>query len=411
MPHTASPSFYSKSTKLKAFFLAAFGTIVEYYDYALYGFCAHHIAQTFFPNDDPAVSLIKTFGAYALGSLAKPLGSVVIGWIGDIYGRKKALRLSMLGIAFPTLILSCIPGHDDLGWIAPFILILCRFAQGFFITGEYDGVRVLIYETMGRDRPFLINNLVGLGAFIGIFLASFAASLLAPINWRWPFWIGGVAGIFVMLSRHALIESEDFLTKEPQQESPFQRHHLRPFLATLLHCGCVGGGYSIFFVYLSSHLSAGLNILSPQEANWMVTQILSCYIPCLIMGAMLADRFGGRTVLRFSVISALFFCQTLIWGDFSIAKLYPLAMALGVMHAPGYVLLLRQFPIAVRYRCTSLGHAMGSMLFSGTAPLTCTYLFQITGWTTIPFMYLTALTILASISVALIQNNRLAKSP
>ncbi len=404
MIQTISPIIYSPATKLKAFLIAAFGTIVEYYDYALYGFCASYIAQAFFPTDDPAVSLIKTFGAYAIGSLAKPLGSLLFGWIGDKYGRKYALRWSMLGIALPTFILSLTPGYEAWGWMAPATLILCRFAQGFFISGEYDGVRVFIFETMGRERTYLVNGLVGLAAFIGIFLSSFAASILAPIHWRLPFWLGAGAGLLVLLSRRSLIESEDYLQTKPKLESPLCWQYFKSFVATIILCGCVGGSYQILFVYLSSHLSSALHLLTPQEASWLTTQLLSCYLPSLLLGAMLADYFNGEIILRSAISIVFILCLSILIGEFSVTKLYPLAMALGIMHAPGYVLLLKQFPIAVRYRCVSLGHALGSMICSGTAPLVCTTIWYQTEFSLAPILYMAALTFLSSTSLILMKN-------
>jgi hypothetical protein len=247
---------------------------------------------------------------------------------------------------------------------------------------------------------------VGLAAFMGIFFASFGASLLATIHWRLPFYIGGFAGLCVLLSRRSLIESEDYQIHSAKDEKKISlklKGLLRPFLAAILLCGSVGGGYHIFFVYLSSHFSSSIHILSPSESSWMTTQLLSCYIPSLLLGASLADRFKAIPILSIGALTVFLICLSLLSHEIIVWKLYPLAIALGILHAPGYVLLLQQFPLNVRYRCVSLSHALGSMMFSGTAPLICTFLWQTTSFPTIPFLYLTFLTLLTGLSILLLR--------
>jgi MFS transporter, MHS family, proline/betaine transporter len=405
--HSVTISPYSVTTKLKAFLFAILGTVVEYYDYALYGFCASHISRAFFPNYDPTVSLIHTFSIFALGSLAKPLGSLLFGWIGDMRGRKHALKWSMTGIAIPTLIIALVPDYTAIGWYAPLILVISRFTQGFFVSGEFDGVRVFVYETLGKKRPYLANSMVGLAAYVGIFLASFFSALYATSHWRFPFLLGGIAGLIVMLLRRYIIESEDYLHTQTSTSFAFQKWLLKPFIATILLCGAVGGSYHIFFVYLNTHLSSILYLLSPGEASWVNTLLLACYIPGVVMSSWSADYYGPFRTLWPALLLVFISGLSLIFLDFSLWKLYPLASALGFLHGPIYVLLLKQFPLKARYRCIGLGHSLGSMLFSGSAPLLCTKLWQLTAFAFAPIIYLLILAILIFIGLLLIKPERI----
>src|SRR5690242_6766707 len=117
------------------FFSAIFGTILEYYDYALYGFYASQLATAFFPNTDPTVALLQTYGVFLVGSFAKPLGAIIFGTLGDRYGRAMALKMSMIGMALPTLCIGLLPEYSTVGWWAPFLLLMCRMIQGIFVSG------------------------------------------------------------------------------------------------------------------------------------------------------------------------------------------------------------------------------------------------------------------------------------
>lgn len=167
----------------RLFFLSIAGTVLEYFDYALYEFYASILATAFFPYENSAVALLKTYGVFVVGSFSKPLGA--FGSIGDRYGRAVALKISMIGIALPTLCIGFLPEYKSIGGWAPLGLLLCRMLQGIFVSGESDGVRIFIHEWIGKERPCLVNSLSSLACCIGIFLASWAATLTD--HWRIPY--------------------------------------------------------------------------------------------------------------------------------------------------------------------------------------------------------------------------------
>ncbi|MCG8548151.1 MAG: MFS transporter, partial [Alphaproteobacteria bacterium] len=130
----AAPATLSKRGRI--ILAGLVGNTMEWYDFAVYGYFATVIGQQFFPSSDPAVSLIAAFGAFAAGFLIRPLGGLVFGRIGDLIGRKRALLLSMLAMALPTVIIGCLPTYETIGIAAPILIVLLRLIQGLSVGGE-----------------------------------------------------------------------------------------------------------------------------------------------------------------------------------------------------------------------------------------------------------------------------------
>lgn len=344
--------------------LSLFGTILEYYDYALYGFCAGFLADRFFPNLSPEWALIQTYLLFCAGSVAKPLGALIFGWIGDMRGRCPALRYSMIGIIFPTFTIAFMP-NDLPSQLAMAIILFSRLLQGIFIAGESDGVRVRLFES--GQNPYLLNAAAGISCYIGIFIASQSAHFakLHPDYWRFPFILGGCFGMVLFFARRHITESPNFIPSD----TALIRPHYQGLFSTILLCGAVGGTYHLFFVYQPTYWSMILGILTPEAAQNLINQALLIYIPSLWLAAVCAERFGGARVILFGSFISLSLAPLL--GPTLI--IYPMSIALAAMHSPGFVLLMQQFPATSRYRHISFGHAVGSLLFSGTAPLLASY--------------------------------------
>lgn len=355
--------------------LALFGTMLEYYDYALYGFCAGILAQQLFPQLDASGALIQTYLLFCAGSLAKPLGSLLFGWIGDLYGRRLALRWSMLGIVLPTLAIVALPpglGNN----LAMTVVLGARIFQGIFIAGESDGVRIRLYEDPLQNKyPFISNAVIGLSCYIGIFLASQGATIAKqfPNYWRVPFLIGGILGICLILARRHITESPNF--KKP--ETLWGQPNYRGLLATIMICGAVGGTYHLFFVYQPTYWASILSITSATQAQLVVTACLACYIPGLLLAAYLCEKYRPEWVLISGIVTTLLLIPFMTVSTLpNLFILCLISSSLSFMHSPGYVLLMGQFPMASRYRHISLGHSLGSLLMSGTAPLLASCLWQ-----------------------------------
>src|SRR5262252_2288302 len=200
-------------TKMRRVIVAGMiGNVLEWYDFAVYGFFAAAIGQEFFPHQDRVAQLLSAFGIFALGYLMRPLGGAVTGHIGDRFGRRAALTFSVAAMAIPTFLIGLLPGYGTLGLLAPIALTLLRMVQGLSVGGEYTSSMVFLVEQAPDGRRGLMGALISCGASGGILLGSavgagFAAGMsvtaLDAWGWRIPFLLGlvvGTAGYF--LRRH-----------------------------------------------------------------------------------------------------------------------------------------------------------------------------------------------------------------
>lgn len=386
---TAGQQYYS-FLKLRQLLFCVLGTVVEYYDYALYGFAAAVLAHNFFPQEDGLQSLMKTYGIFAAGSFAKPLGALIFGYIGDIHGRKAALRWSMLGVIIPTTVIGLLPTYQEWGMVSAYVLLTCRLTQGMFVAGESDGIRLVVYESFLQRFPTLANCVVHLACYTGIFLASQATALAqfqsGNTAWRWPFLLGGVLGLIVLGLRQFMPESTTY--QMARQHHPARltlplRDYAKPLLATVLLCGAVGGSYHIVFVFMPTFVAELLGLCELVKVQSLSAACLAFYMIMLVVAAFVSDY---TTPLKVMVVGLLVtsICIMVMMIEFTADIInpmtwYSLAGACALVHAPGFTLLLPQFHPLHRFRSISLAHAVGSILFSGTAPLIVTALWSNTG--------------------------------
>lgn len=371
--------------KICQLFFNVFGTLVEYYDYALYGFAAAAIAQHFFPDENGTISLIKTYGIFAVGSIAKPLGSLIFGIIGDRFGRRFALRWNMLGMIIPTAIIGLLPSYQEWGVFAALLLLCCRLAQGMFVAGESDGVRLVVYESFLKRYPCFGVTFVGISCYIGIFLASqtttLCSSLIPESSWAWriPFLIGSGFGILVLVMRQYLQESTDYVKAKKENPVPptlLVGQYFRPLLATILLTGFVGGSYHLFFIFLVTFFGKLVPLASLSDLQQLSTNCLGIYIAFLFVGALLSDFTKPIRVVIFGFI-LVFVGIVQLMTEISQSQINPitwygLSISMSVVQAPIFPMLFPYFHVLHRYRCISLGHSIGSMLLSGTAPFLAT---------------------------------------
>jgi MHS family proline/betaine transporter-like MFS transporter len=407
----------------KKILTVAIGTMVEYYDYALYGFFSSILASLFFPIDTPSLALLKTFGIFLTGSLSKPFGAVIFGYIGDRFGRAIALKISMIGIIIPTMLMGSLPTYQQLGWISPCLLLLCRIFQGIFTSGASDGMRIFIYESIGHQRPCLAASLSGIACMLGISCASFAASMVTyfsayPNAWRMPFLFGGILGILVFYTRHHIRETPNFkayLTVSPTETSlsllTVLSKHKRIFLSSILLCGAVGGLYHFYMIFLGHYLSHTLAIIDSHTLSSYITKGLFTYTISGLVAGVFADRFGPMRILRYSLTGLLiilpFNALMISHNQFNICAFLITTLLLSFFSTPGFVILLENLHIGVRYRCISIGHSLGSMLFSGSAPIISLWLWHITHHPIAPFIYCFLLIIMGFLAIFLLKYPRI----
>ena len=182
----------TQRTTSKVLLAGLIGNVMEWYDFAVYGYFATVIGREFFPSSDPAASLIGAFGAFAAGFLVRPLGGIVFGRIGDLAGRKRALQLSVMVMAVPTVLMGLLPTHQQIGIAAPIAVVLLRIIQGLSVGGEYTSSIIFLSEN-APDRQRGFYAIWGLwGSVLGMLIGSGFGDLLAHAltsaqlgSWGW----------------------------------------------------------------------------------------------------------------------------------------------------------------------------------------------------------------------------------
>jgi len=185
----------NKKTFCINFWAGIVGNALEFYDTAVFSLLVPFIAPLFFPTFDPITAMVLTYGMLPLGTIAKPIGSLLFGCIGDRYGRKKALSYSLTGLALVTGCMGCLPTYEQAGYLAPALMALGRILQNLFMGGEVAGGAIFILEHSHESKHSLMSSLYGSSTIVGITIASTLITLCSWTGsmdnlWRVPFWIG-----------------------------------------------------------------------------------------------------------------------------------------------------------------------------------------------------------------------------
>ncbi|UWN51345.1 Proline/betaine transporter [Alcanivorax sp. ALC70] len=272
------------------------GNVVEWYDFALYGYMAGIIADLFFPGEDSIAALIATYGVFAAGFLMRPLGSVVFGWLGDTLGRSATMLLSVSMMALPTLLLGCLPVYDTIGLWAPLLLVLIRLVQGLSVGGEFSSSVTYLVETAPRSRRGLAGSWANTGTMVGMLLGSAVAALTTSLiaqetllawGWRVPFLLGGILGVTSILMRRHLPKSEEFQRhhQERPDTSPLRRaltENRLEMVQAVVFASAYGALFYLPLVYLPEWLNrfTGLPLDLALRINTFATVLLLVLIRC-----------------------------------------------------------------------------------------------------------------------------------
>ncbi len=371
------------------------GNCLEFYDVTLYSFFAAILAPLFFPSASLSLSLSASFSAFALGVAMRPLGGIIFGHLGDQFGRKYALRISLFLIASPTLVIGFLPTYETLGLFAPTILVLCLLLQGLCVGGEYSGASVFVVEHTKKTKPgFWSGSLVAsgfLGGLIGTLIgAIFTQSTMPSWGWRIPFLLGGFISLVSFYRFYQLQETPDF-----QRVAQTNATVRSPLLIVLKNntlnficIVCVGGASFIPFYTATTYLgSILLNELGMQHSNIMLlySLIMAFYLTFLPIMGFIADWLGARKVMMAAAISMVIFSYPMfsllmtktIMG-IVISQIF-LAILNAAFSGPSLLFKAGLFPTNVRHSALGFGYNLGGAIFGGTSPLICASLAKWTG--------------------------------
>ena len=409
------------SSSKKAMLAGISGTALQWYDFAIFGYFAPIIAAIYFPNNNPIASLLHVFGVFAVGYLLAPIGSIVFGYIGDRYGRKRALTWSILAMAIPTSMISVLPGFKTIGIAAPILITLLRVIQGFVASSEFTGSAVFLVEHASPGRKAFYGCLTSSAYSTGVIFAGlsaslFTASFMPDWGWRLGFALALIAGIVIFYLRLNVSETPVYQ----------QIHHhdkpKRPFLAAVKEVpyavvGVIGLGWLIgimtfgTYVFTASYLHSYFNF-SLSIATLITTLALAVDAIFEPFMAILADKVGHLRVMTIGIVLMLLFSFPVFYllasGSVVLVTLGMVLMSvlIAIAFAPMNAYMVELFPEACRYSGFGVAFHIGISLFGGTTPLVLMWLVNKTGNFTAPAYYYVVGALIGLSSLAICEYGR-----
>ncbi len=376
----------------KTLTLAALGGALEFYDFIIFVFFAVVVGNLFFPPDIPEwLRQFQTFGIFAAGYLARPLGGIIMAHFGDLIGRKRMFTLSILMMAVPTLLIGLLPTYASFGIGAPLVLLGLRILQGAAIGGEVPGAWVFVAEHVPASRVGVACGILTAGLTSGILLGSLVATAInsnltpdqvASWGWRLAFLLGGAFGIIAMYLRRWLHETPVFAELQARKalaaELPLKRvlrEHKEAVVLSMLLTWLLSAGIVVVILMTPTFLQK-LYAVAPAEA----LRANSLAIVALTVGCMVAGRLcdwlgSGVTFICGSLALALscwHFYTGLQGGTEQLFSSYALAgFCVGIVGAVPYV-MVNAFPAVVRFSGLSFSYNLAYAIFGGLTPMLVT---------------------------------------
>ncbi|WP_397413825.1 MFS transporter [Phenylobacterium sp.] len=397
------------------------GTAVEFYDFYIYATAAALVFPTlFFPNSSPSAQLLQSYATFAVAFFARPVGAAVFGHFGDRIGRKSTLVASLMTMGVSTLLIAFLPTYAMAGWLAPALLCLLRFGQGFGLGGEWGGAALLAVENAPPGWRARFGMVPQLGAPIGFIFANglfLILGLMLPTEafetwgWRLPFLASAILvglGLWVRLKIGETPAFEKALSEAPPSHVPMAE-------AIIRHPGALIGGtfavvacFAIFYLSTAFALGYGTTQMGYSREAFLAVQLGA--ILFLAAGILVAgwwsDKTSPRRVLAAGCVATVVVGAVmgammgagsllLIWVWLSLAL-----FAMGFVYGPLGAYLPDLFPARVRYTGASLAFNLGGILGGGLAPIAAQAL-AVQGGLTPVGGYLAAAAVISLVGLAL----------
>lgn len=384
----------------KARFAAFLGTTVEWYDFFIYSTAAAlAFGPVFFPHQTQGTALLLSFATFWSGFLARPVGAIVFGHLGDKVGRKNTLVATLLIMGTATFCIGILPGADTIGVWAPILLVFFRALQGFGVGGEWGGAVLLASESDAKSKTVRGGMWVQQGSPAGNILATAAFSLIALLpndqfitwGWRVPFLLSAVLVIIGLVIRTRLEESPEFIRakeENAQVKIPLAvllRDHWKPTVAAVFASAI---GIAMAYFVSTFMLSYATNSLSIDRQHMLNILLGAAVLQFLWqpLATRIAERIGSSRFMVVSLIAqAIFVIPMFLMANTGNLVLIAVGIYLSYMAGAGYYAVLagflaQAFPPEVRYTGVSFAYQASSALIGGTTPMLAQLFLNSVGW-------------------------------
>ncbi len=392
----------SSGASIRRVAIASFvGTTIEWYDFFLYGTASALIfGRLFFPNYDPLTGTLASFGTYAVGFIARPIGGVVCGHFGDRVGRKSMLIFTLMLMGVATALIGMLPTYNQIGVWAPILLIVLRVAQGFAVGGEWGGAVLMAVEHSPRGQRGFYGSWPQVGVPVGLLLSTGIFGLISKLpeealftwGWRVAFLLSILMVAVGLYIRLAMTEPPEFAEiKQAGAESRMPildavRQHPGNVLLAMGARLVENGAFYIYTVFILTY--ATLPRIGFSSASVLTAIALAAVgeIFAIPTFGWLSDRFGRRPVYLFGAIFTGLFAFPFFWlvetshtALMTLAVVGALVVGHAAMYGPQASFFSELFGTRVRYSGASLGYQLSSVIAGGLSPLIATDLLRRTG--------------------------------
>ena len=397
---------------------SAAGTLVEWFDFALFGYMAFYIAGNFFPSEDRVTGLLATFAVFLVSFILRPIGGVYFGKLGDKLGRKKILALTVLLMSGSTAAIGFIPSYESIGIWAPVLLILARIVQGLSAGGEYTGATIYTVEHSPRNKRNSYAWTMVATTFIAFALAAGLSAALVnwlgettmmAWGWRIVFLIAIPMGAVAFYIRGHLEESPEFemMRKSKKEHGSYSTTHvLRTEGINVVKLSGVVALYALSFYIFSTYMNAFLKgVIGLSSGTALTASLISLLFAAAItpIAGILSDKVGRRKMLIFAciwhvllVIPAYMLVATGANLISAVIGMAILGVGVAVIGSVVAVQLSEMFSTDMRYTASGMCYNFAFAIFGGTAPYVATWMTSNTGNYLSPAIYVTVVAVLVT---------------
>ncbi|MFC9832832.1 MFS transporter [Rhodococcus sp. NPDC127530] len=393
------PTPIPRDTSRRVAFAAFVGTAMEWYDFFLFTTAAALVFNVqFFVSDNALTATLASFGTLAVGFVARPVGGLLFGWLGDRIGRKKILMTTIVGIGVATVLIGMLPNYYSIGVIAPIALIVLRVLQGLAVGGEWSGAVTIAAENASPEERAKYASIPQLGSPVGTILSSGAFFLTSALlsedvfdswGWRIPFLLAlPLLGVSILIRRQ-LEESPEFEALQEEDavaEAPLRQVFVGAWRQLLVGASVMLIGAGGFYLITTFIISYGKRVLGLEASMLLLATVIAAVIeiPVIISGGRWGSRFGSCRVVIGGAIATMVLAFPIFWA---IGTANPLLVVLGMSvgvaavsypYAVSGAVLTSLFPAKVRYSGVAVSSNIAGLV-SGCVPLIATAVLTVTG--------------------------------